>query len=266
MKGLIFSIKRYSIHDGPGIRVTFFLKGCPLSCWWCHNPEGISPLPQNVEQVERVGEKEFVRVEEAGKYYDIKDILEILDKEKIFISESKGGVTFSGGEPLLQTEFLAEALRACRKNGYHTAVDTSGYAPAENLRTILPFTDMFLFDIKHLDKKKHKLYTGVSSSLVLDNFRIILDAGNDIVVRIPIIPGFNDDEESLGAIKSLLAESMRSNLVRISLLPYHKIGVSKYKKFSMEYRMNGVNQPSKQRMNELKLLFDDTGIPVRIGG
>jgi pyruvate formate lyase activating enzyme len=230
MKGLIFSVKRYSIHDGPGIRVTFFLKGCPLSCWWCHNPEGISPLPRNVEQVERVGEKEFVRIEEAGKYYDIIDILEILDKEKIFISESKGGVTFSGGEPLLQTEFLAEALRACRENGYHTTVDTSGYAPAENLRTIL------------------------------------LDAGNDIIVRIPVIPGFNDDEESLGALKSLLAESKRSSLVRISLLPYHKIGVSKYKKFSMEYRMDGVNQPSKQRMNELKLLFDDTGIPVRISG
>jgi pyruvate formate lyase activating enzyme len=131
MKGLVFSIKRYSVHDGPGIRVTFFMKGCPLSCWWCHNPEGISPLPENVELTEKVGEREFRKNVTAGEWYSVNDILGIIEKEKIFISESKGGVTFSGGEPLLQIDFLLEALKACKSHGYHTAVDI------HNLKTSL---------------------------------------------------------------------------------------------------------------------------------
>ena len=130
MKGLIFSVKRYSIHDGPGIRVTFFMKGCPLSCIWCHNPEGISPFPEKVTRTNRVGAREFIQDEEVGKYYTVEDILGILEKEKVFINQSKGGVTFSGGEPMLQFEFLLEALKACKVNGYHTAVDTSGYSSA----------------------------------------------------------------------------------------------------------------------------------------
>ncbi|MEI6050466.1 MAG: 4Fe-4S cluster-binding domain-containing protein [Bacteroidota bacterium] len=132
MKGLIFSVKKYSIHDGRGIRVTFFMKGCSLSCIWCHNPEGISPFPEEVIQKNRVGEREFSNREEVGKFYSVEDILEILDKEKIFFDQSKGGVTFSGGEPMLQFEFLLEALKACKANGYHTAVDTSGYSQAQN--------------------------------------------------------------------------------------------------------------------------------------
>ena len=119
MKGLIFSIKRYSIHDGPGIRVTFFMKGCPLRCLWCHNPEGLSPLPENVILNNRIGEREFTASEEVGKYYSVENILDILGKEKIFIDQSKGGVTFSGGEPWLQFDFLLEALKACKENGYH---------------------------------------------------------------------------------------------------------------------------------------------------
>jgi pyruvate formate lyase activating enzyme len=125
MKGLIFSVKRYSIHDGPGIRVTFFLKGCPLSCWWCHNPEGINPLPETVDVIEKVGERKFIHKETAGKYYTIREVTDILEKERVFIDRSGGGVTFSGGEPLLQTEFLLAALKSCRKKGFHTAVDTS---------------------------------------------------------------------------------------------------------------------------------------------
>src|SRR4030043_141927 len=151
MKGLVFSVKRFSIHDGAGIRVTVFMKGCPLSCWWCHNPEGISPVSETIALIQRAGEKEFIKTEKAGKYYSADDILAILEREKIFISKSLGGVTFSGGEPLGQSEFLSEALKACRTNGYHTAVDTSGYSRPENFRAIIPFTSLFLFDIKHLD-------------------------------------------------------------------------------------------------------------------
>jgi pyruvate formate lyase activating enzyme len=266
MRGLIFSIKRYSIHDGPGIRVTFFMKGCPLSCWWCHNPEGISPDPQTVEQTEKVGEKEFIKKEQAGKYYTADDILNVLEKEKIFISESKGGVTFSGGEPLHQPEFLLEALRKCKSAGYHTAVDTSGYSKAENYESILPYTDLFLFDIKHLDDTKHFQYTGVSNDLILNNLQIILNSGKDVLIRVPVIPGINDDSEHLEMLRSFLLKVKCKNLKKINLLPYHKIGSSKYKKFRIPYRMNGVEQPSPSRMQELKQYFETTGLKVKIGG
>jgi pyruvate formate lyase activating enzyme len=255
MKGLIFNIKRYSIHDGPGIRVTFFMKGCPLSCLWCHNPEGISPEQQKAELIEKVGDRAFIRMEEVGKYYSVNDIIEILDKERI-----------SGGEPLLQNEFLTEALKACRENGYHTAVDTSGFSPSENFEAVIPYTDLFLIDIKHMDDTRHIELTGVSNSLILSIFQIILDSGKDIFVRIPIVPGFNDEPENLKALKQFLADSKRKNLKKISLLPYHKIGKSKYNKFNIPYRMSDVQPPSRQRMNELKEYFSDIGIKIQIGG
>jgi pyruvate formate lyase activating enzyme len=266
MKGLIFSVRRYSIHDGPGIRVTFFMKGCPLSCWWCHNPEGISPHPESVEQVEKVGEKQFTKIEVAGKYYSVEDILDILEKDKIFISESKGGITFSGGEPMLQTEFLAEALKACKENGYHTAVDTSGYSRAENFRAVIPYTDLFLFDLKHLDDEKHNQFTGVSNSLIISNFKLLVESGKDIMVRVPVIPGFNDDPANLDELKNFLMTIKSKNLKKINLLPYHKTGSSKYKKFNIPNRMENVTPPSHERMNELKKLFEETGIKVKIGG
>ena len=266
MKGLIFSFKRYSIHDGPGIRVTFFMKGCPLSCWWCHNPEGISPVPETVEQIHRIGEKEFRETEEAGKNYSVDDILGILEKEKIFISESKGGVTFSGGEPLHQNEFLTEVLKACRANGYHTAVDTSGYSTPENFRAVIPFTSLFLFDIKHLDDTKHVSCTGVSNSLIISNFRLLLDSGAEMFIRIPVIPGYNDDNEHLERLRSFITENKTGTLKRTNLLPFHRIGSSKYKRFNIPYRMGDLQQPSRERMNELKKYFSETGIKVKIGG
>jgi pyruvate formate lyase activating enzyme len=266
MKGLIFSVKRYSIHDGPGIRVTFFMKGCPLSCWWCHNPEGLNTQPEIVEMTEKVGDKEFIKKEKAGSYYSVNEIIDILEKERIFISQSNGGVTFSGGEPMLQHEFLLEALKACKANGYHTAVDTSGYSQIENYKTIIPFTDLFLFDLKHLDDTRHNQFTSVSNTLILRNFKLILDSGKDTMVRIPIVPGFNDDWEHLNELKSFLLKMKTENLKKICLLPYHKIGASKYKRFNIPYRMDGVKPPSRERMNELKTFFSETGIKVKIGG
>ncbi len=265
MKGLIFNIKRYSIHDGPGIRITFFMKGCPLSCWWCHNPEGISPEQEIVERVNRVGDKEFVRKEKAGKYYSISEIIEIIDRERIFINESGGGVTFSGGEPLMQAEFLTEALKSCRDNGYHTAVDTSGYSEPEIIQEIIPYISLFLFDIKHMNEKKHIELTGKPNTLILSNLKLIFDSGSDINIRIPVITGFNDDQENLEALKNFLKESRRENLKKISLLPYHRIGKAKYKRFGIPYRMNDTEQPSRERIIELKKYFSDLGIKVQIG-
>jgi len=266
MKGLIFSVKRYSVHDGPGIRVTFFMKGCPLACRWCHNPEGISPFPETVTRTNRVGDRKFAKSEEVGKYYSIEEILEILNKERVFIDKSNGGVTFSGGEPMLQAEFLAEALKACKEHGYHTAVDTSGYSSAESFKSVIPYTDLFLFDLKHLDNSKHIEFTGVSNIGILENYKYLLASGKDIMVRVPVIPGYNDDDENLEGLRKLLTETKFDSLKKISLLPYHKIGSSKYKRFNIPYRMENVEQPTKERMMQLKEYFSETGIKIKVGG
>jgi pyruvate formate lyase activating enzyme len=266
MKGLIFSVKRYSIHDGPGIRVTFFMKGCPLSCMWCHNPEGISPFPETVIQTNKVGEREFSNKEEVGKYFSVENILEIVEKERVFINQSKGGVTFSGGEPLLQFEFLSKALKACKANGYHTAVDTSGYSSADNYNSIIPFTDLFLFDIKHLDEARHIEYTGVSNVGILDNYRLLLNSGKDIMVRIPVIPGYNDDPDYLEKLKQFLLSTKTRSLKKINMLPFHKIGSSKYKRFNIPYRMGSMEPPSKEKMQMLKEFFQEVGVKVKVGG
>ena len=213
-----------------------------------------------------MGEKEFFVKEKAGKYYSADDIMEIIEKEKIFISESKGGVTFSGGEPLLQFEFLLDALKRCKSTGFHTALDTSGYAKTEQYLSLIPYTDLFLFDIKHLDGSKHLLYTGVSNELIMNNLKLVLDSGRDVMIRIPVVPGFNDDPANLESLRSFLEKNKNSNLKKINLLPYHRIGASKYKKFNIPYRMNGVEPPSPARMKELKQYFEETGIKVKIGG
>jgi pyruvate formate lyase activating enzyme len=267
MEGLIFNIKRYAIHDGPGIRVTFFLKGCPLECWWCHNPEGIDGEVREIERTDRIGAKEFKRKEKVGQYYSTRDLMAIVRKDLVFIEESGGGVTFSGGEPLVQHSFLSEALRTFRDEGIHTAVDTSGYAPRKVTDEIIPLTDLFLFDIKHLDPLKHKKYTGVSNELILDNYNYILERGKSVIIRIPVIPGFNDDKLHLEALRDFVTEGhKKGNIRRIDLLPYHRIGSSKYGAFGREYRMRDIEQPSAERMSELKHFFAGSGIKVKTGG
>jgi len=266
MKGLIFNIKRYAIHDGPGIRITFFMKGCPLGCWWCHNPEGISPFQQVAERVDRIGEREFRVNEEVGKYYSVDQVIAIAEKERIFFEESGGGVTFSGGEPLMQGKFLAGALSSLKNNGIHTTVDTSGQADRSVIDSIIDDTDLFLFDIKHLNEEKHRKYTGVSNILLLDNYRYIIEKGKKVFVRIPVIPGYNDDDEHLEELRNFLQGFAGSSLSEIDLLPYHKIGISKYRRFGLEFKMDGVERPSSDRMSQLKEFFASTGFKVKIGG
>jgi pyruvate formate lyase activating enzyme len=242
------------------------MKGCPLQCRWCHNPEGISPLPEKVIQTNRVGDREFSRDEEVGKTYSVDDILDILVKEQVFFKHSKGGVTFSGGEPLLQNEFLLESLKACKSEGYNTAVDTSGYSSSENYQAIIPYTDLFLFDLKHLDEAKHIEATCMSNLNILDNYRLLLGSGKDVYVRIPVIPGFNDDFDHLSRLRQYLISTKTDSLRRINLLPFHKIGSSKYKKFNLPYKMEGVEPLSNEKMQEIKEFFLETGITVKIGG
>lgn len=265
MKGLLFNIKRYSVHDGPGIRVTLFLKGCPLCCNWCHNPEGISSEVEKVAESKKVGEIEFTEQAVIGKYYTVGDILDLLEKERIFFQQSGGGVTFSGGEPMVQLEFLISALKACREEGFHTAVDTSGYCPENSFIQIIPFTDVFLFDIKHLTEERHIEYTGVSNDLILQNFKMLAESGKEIMVRFPVIPGFNDDPDHLDFMRQFLIDNKRQNIIRLDLLPFHRIGSAKYRKLGLPYVMSEVEPPSHARMKELKEYFSKTGLKVKIG-
>ncbi|HOU96651.1 MAG TPA: glycyl-radical enzyme activating protein [Bacteroidales bacterium] len=266
MKGLIFSVKKYTVHDGPGIRVTFFMKGCPLSCRWCHNPEGLRSEPEKVVQINKIGEKEFSKKKTVGIYYSVEDVITILDRERVFIDKSGGGVTFSGGEPMMQPAFLQEALEACRAYGFHTSVDTCGYFPSENLENIIPYTNLFLFDIKHLDPEKHIKYTGVKNELILKNLEIILQSGTDINLRIPVISGINDDDEYIQELKDYISTIKTNNIKMINLLPYHRTGVDKNKRLNLSRNMEVFSEPSQARMAEIADILSATGIKVRTGG
>jgi pyruvate formate lyase activating enzyme len=167
---------------------------------------------------------------------------------------------------MMQFDFLLEALQACKESGFHTAVDTSGFSTPERFKKIIPYTDLFLFDVKHLDSMKHKEYTGVSNDVILSNYRLIIKSGCDFMIRIPIVPGFNDDTDHLSMMKKLILGEKDDNLKMISLLPYHKIGSSKYKRFNIPYKMENVEQPSLQRMIVLKEYFSGSGVRVKIGG
>jgi len=266
MKGLIFNIKRYAIHDGPGIRVTFFMKGCPLDCWWCHNPEGKSTDSAFVERIDRVGEREFSTIEKVGQEYTPAELLTIAARERTFFEQSGGGVTFSGGEPTLQIDFLTETLMLMKKNGISTAVDTSGFVSTEKLRMIIPFTDLFLFDIKHLDPEIHKKYTGVDNSLILRNLDVLFDHKSDVMLRIPVIPGLSDDVLYMTRLRDFISDRKNESLKGVSLLAYHKTGTSKYRRFKLENRMEGKDQIPASEMKKFRELLSSAGIRVKIGG
>ncbi|HVN57472.1 MAG TPA: glycyl-radical enzyme activating protein [Bacteroidales bacterium] len=266
MKGIIFSVKRYAIHDGPGIRVVFFMKGCPLSCWWCHNPEGIKPEPEEIVQINKVGEREFRHRTMVGKEYSVGDILAILERERVFIQSSGGGVTFSGGEPVVQNEFLSEALKACRESGFPTAVDTAGYYRQDLLVPVMKHTDLFLYDLKHPDPASHLNYTGGTNEPVIENLKFLVASGKEVIIRIPVVPGINDGPEALKGFLNIINECGGGRINRISLLPFHRIGAAKYHKFGRHYRMDGYEQPDDGRMNEIAGYFSASGLNVKIGG
>ena len=225
MKGTIFSIEEFAINDGPGIRTTVFLKGCPLRCEWCHNPEGLSPRPQLMRKKDEtvVSGTEISSEELAEK---------LLRDEKIF-RLNKGGVTFTGGEPLLQADFLCEVLQMLRPR-IHCAIETSGYASDAVFRKVLDSLDFVLFDCKHTDEEIHKRYTHVSNRPILRNLQILIESGKDFVLRIPLIPGANDTKENMLAVRNLLTDA--SNLKRVELLRYNKVAGAKYGMVGMDYK------------------------------
>lgn len=272
----IFDIQRTSYVDGPGIRTTVFFKGCNLRCKWCHNPESQSAArqmlfyknkctgcgkckekcPNSLKKCDFCEKCTIFCPRDAreicGKEYTAEEILKIVLKDKDFYDASGGGVTFSGGECMLQIDFLEKILHLCKKNGIHTAVDTAGHVPFEYFERILPYTDLFLYDIKCSDSEKHKHFTGVGNEKILENLAKLLGMGASVWVRIPIIPSVNDGEEEMRKIKALLDSFGMPE--KIELLPYHAMGEHKYE--AMGKAAQKFSVPSDLQMKQLKAIFD----------
>ncbi|MFC1628115.1 glycyl-radical enzyme activating protein [Gemmatimonadota bacterium] len=271
--GLIFDIKKFAIHDGPGIRTTVFFKGCPLGCLLCHNPESQSPGPEIWLREERctrcldcldVCKQDAITLGDDGAHIDrakcdlggacveicpvnalevvgravsVEEVMAEVEKDAIFYDQSGGGVTFSGGEPLAQPIFLSALLIACHQRGLHTTLDTSGYSPPEVFRDVAPLVDLFLYDLKLMDRQRHLDFTGVTNDHILENLSWLADRDTTVIIRFPPVPGFNDDEENLRAMGAFLRSS--GGLDWVDILPYHVIGVGKYLRLEREYPLSG---------------------------
>lgn len=267
LKGIIFNIQRFAIHDGPGIRTTVFFKGCPLRCWWCHNPESHKILPEKFDgcNLRRGFDQSFtMNKDEIGKEISIDELMNEIVKDIVFYEESKGGVTFSGGEPLIQPEFLKEMLEECQSNGIHTAVDTSGFASTDLIADIAQATDLFLYDIKLMNDDKHKKYTGVSNQIILKNLIELDQLGKKIIIRIPVVPEITDTNENLFAIRGFI--SHLNNLIEVNFLPYHRAGEGKYAKYGKENKMTDIKSPENKHLENIKLFFSELNCKVKIGG
>lgn len=249
MNGLFFDIKRFAVHDGPGIRTTFFMQGCPLSCWWCHNPESRPMKPSS-----DTGFKTF--------RLSLHELIAEAEKDRAFFEESGGGVTFSGGEPTGQLDFLKNATKSLKKQGFHVTLDTTGFFPSEKAETIAELFDLILFDIKHLNNKLHKKYTGVDNQLILQNLERLIQHKAKIRLRMPFIPEINGTEENL----TLIADLATKNNLPVDVLPYHKIAGHKYDKLGLKNKMNGYREPSEKELSIAKEIMENQKVAVNIGG
>lgn len=298
--GTLFAIKRYALHDGPDLRLTVFLKGCPLTCAWCHNPEGMRPGPQVLSQPGRcVGCGECLtacprgalsggpaRVERdadactacgtcaetcpalaheaVGRTWTVDEVMTEVEKELPFFADSQGGVTFSGGEPLAQPDFLEALLLACARLGVHRAVDTSGFAAPETLLRVARHTDLFLFDIKHMDPVAHRRATGVDNALILSNLRLLAGSDAEIRVRLPLIPGVNDSDGNIRQT-GLMAASL-PGIHDIDVLPYHATARGKYAKLGLPYPGTDIPSADPADAERAVKILQSCGLRVRIGG
>lgn len=300
---LIFDIKRYAINDGPGIRITIFMKGCPLSCVWCHNPEGTTCQQQKMYTrkkcmscgtcVKACPEGALMLLPEgvvtdqarctlcgicttvcpslamemSGIAYSVDYLMKEIEKETIFMDRSEGGVTFCGGEPLLHPELLLELLHRCGELGIHRVVDTTLYAPPELVAKVMERTELFLVDLKQMDSEQHRRFCGTPNELILSNLQRIADAGMDFLIRIPLIEGVNADEKNITRSAAFLASlPWRRRLV--NLLPYHDIGRGKHEKLGTVYNPKQIplSTPSEEVQQRCVDIFRSYGIETRIGG
>ena len=299
-QGVIFDIKKFAIHDGPGIRTTIFFKGCPLACWWCHNPEGLTLSEQHIHRQERclgcgdcvehcpqnaigpsnngflinaekcIGCRTCVHTcpseahEFIGRTVTVDVVVEEIQKDIIFYDESKGGVTFSGGEPLMQPDFLIELLISCGQLDLHRTVDTTGCTDAGLLLRVADSTDLFLYDLKHMDADKHREYTGITNEKILNNLELLAGHGANLNVRMPVIPGFNTDDENIertGAFVSSLP-----GVKAVSLLPFHAAATGKYPRLGIHCFASGIHVPTDQEVLSIADRLERFGVQVKIGG
>jgi pyruvate formate lyase activating enzyme len=300
MRGTVFDIKGFSIHDGPGIRTTVFFKGCPLSCHWCHNPEGQATQPELMVHESRCircgacvaacaqgalseAHGRIVRNaamctlcgacveacyaearELVGREVTVDQLMAEIERDRAFFDESGGGVTLSGGEPLAQPGFLVALLEACTAREIHTALDTCGFAPWETLERVRPFVNLFLYDLKLIDEGRHHEFTGVSNVRILSNLRALSERGHNIVIRVPVIPGINDDEDNVHQIGAFAAGLPRPH--QLDLLPYHRTATDKYRRLNKAYDLVDVHPPSEARIAEIAAILGGFGLDVKIGG
>lgn len=294
---LVFNIQRYSLHDGPGIRTLIFLKGCPLSCLWCSNPESQNIKPQIVStsskcincgacvqkcthnaSILKEGKVQFNidkctscgqcldlcptnAKEIIGKTMTVEEVIKEIEKDNQFYKNSGGGVTFSGGEPSLHYQFLQEIVPKLKEKGIHVAIETTGYCEWENFWTAVADMDLVLFDLKQMDNKKHEKYAGVSNYLILSNAEKISKLKTTIF-RVPIIPGYNDDTENIQEIVTMLKRIDFKGMV--NLLPYHPYGKAKYTKIGKTYNLEEVKVPLKEKMENIASIFKKDNIDVII--
>ena len=300
MDGLVFDIQRFSIHDGPGIRTTVFMQGCNLRCYWCHNPESQAPYPQVQFFPDKcIGCAECVRVcpanaqllldnqrlhvrdmcqhcgacaqvcfaralvIKAGRM-SVKEVIQVVEQDRAYYADSGGGVTFSGGEPALQPDFLAALLARCQALGVHTAVDTAAHVPWPVLEALIPHTDLFLVDIKSCHEARHSQATGVGTRLILENLgRLLADGRPEVWVRIPVVPGFNDNRGDMEAIAQRLADL--GGVQRVDLLPFHHLGADKYESLGLASTCAHLHPPGEAQMRDLAQVLAARGLAVGKG-
>ena len=297
----IFDIKRYAINDGPGIRIVIFLKGCNLNCAWCHNPESISTemermyapakcikcgtcvmaCPEKAITLTSEGiitDDELCKmcgkcaevcptkaIEISGHPMSVDQIMNEIEKERVFFDQSGGGVTFSGGEPLLQSRFLIELLDECGKRGIHRAFDTAGLANTEIILEVAKRTDLFLYDLKMMDSEKHRKWVGVPNEKILENLKLLAETGVKIIIRIPLIGGVNDDAENMESTARFVA-ALSGEKKEVNLLPYHKIAQTKYQKLGRPEEFQLLEEPTKEAQQQAIAIFQEYGIKASIGG
>jgi pyruvate formate lyase activating enzyme len=299
-KGIVFNIQRYSINDGPGIRTLVFFKGCQLRCLWCSNPES-QKLSNEVSYIRKICllcqrcvqncPNDSLRLENKniltdfqkckvcgkcvevcpvnarkieGKEYTVKELFELVNKDEVFFKTSGGGLTISGGEPFGQFEFLLKFLIKCKSEGLNITIETCGYTEWNKLKSVLPYIDLFLYDIKHMNPKLHEQYTRVDNNKILNNFKKLITLKARVIVRFPLIPGYNDDKKNLNEmVKFLNGVNYRDEL---HLLPYHRLGSNKYQHLSRKYEMEDIKILNNREIEKIKKFFENEGFIVKLFG